>query len=87
MATISLRCTDEDKKQIREAAERKELDMSKYILLACRNSFLPFSRKRSDIPPEIICNIHSLANKFEAKEMSKKEFLKNIRKELDKWYD
>lgn len=87
MATISLRCTDDDKKQIREAAEKKGMDMSKYILLVCRDSLLPFSRKTSDIPPDIICNIHSLVNKFEAKEMRKKEFLRSIRKELDKWHD
>lgn len=87
MATISLRCTDEDKEKIIEAAERKGLDMSKYILQVCRNSFLTLSKERSEIPPNIICNIHSLVNKFEAKEINKKTFLKSIRKELDKWHD
>ncbi|RFZ75728.1 hypothetical protein DS742_27355 [Lacrimispora amygdalina] len=83
MASISLRCTDKEKEKIKQVAEMKGLDLSKYILRVCKDSIT--TRTEKPIPPDIICNLSSLINKLEAKELKKRDFIEQARKELDKW--
>lgn len=87
MAGISLRCTNEEKEKIKQAADSQGIDMSKYILRVCNESSLPDCKKGNGIRPDTICNLHTFINKLEAKELSKKEFIKKARKELDRWYE
>lgn len=69
--SVSFRCTKEEKELLHQQALESDMSFGDYIIKKCL-------KKDKEIDIKGLCKIQTLLNKLKEKEISKKEFIRNM---------
>ncbi len=79
-SSISVRCTEQEKQELKELSQKKEMNLSNYIVHTCLDSLVNYSK-----PNEILFKIYTLVNQYDNQQISAKKFAKKIGKVIKQY--
>lgn len=78
--SISVRCTEQEKKELIELSQKEKMNLSNYIIRTCLDSTISDNNSN-----EIIFRIYTIVNQYDNQQISAKKFAKKIRKAVNEY--
>ncbi len=78
--TISVRCTEQEKQELKELSDKENMSLSHYIINTCLDSSVSDTKQN-----KVILRIYTLINQYDNQQISAKKFANKIRKVVNEY--